>query len=128
MNVPRPWLHRRLISRYVRNWKTMLKVIFIEHSGARHEVDATPGDSVMQAAVNKSVPGILADCGGNCSCATCHVYIGAPWSGRIPEPAADERAMIECAMDVRETSRLGCQVKLTPELEGLIVHLPISQT
>jgi 2Fe-2S ferredoxin len=82
----------------------------------------------MQAAVFNMVPGIVADCGGNCACATCHVYIAAPWRQRVPEPSTGEREMVECALFVREDSRLSCQVVVTPELDGAIVHLPASQT
>lgn len=106
----------------------MPKIIFIEHSGMQHEVEAQVGDSVMQAAVNNMVPGIIADCGGNCSCATCHVYVDEAWRGHLPAPTKMESEMVECALEVRENSRLGCQLHVTPELDGLIVRLPESQT
>jgi 2Fe-2S ferredoxin len=105
----------------------MPKITFVEANGTKHAVDTTVGQSVMQTAVNSIVPGITGECGGNCSCATCHVYIEAPWSERVPPPSSDEQAMVECALHIRPTSRLGCQVKVTPELENLIVHLPESQ-
>jgi ferredoxin, 2Fe-2S len=106
----------------------MPKITFIEASGQEHPVDANAGDSVMQAAMANVVPGILADCGGNCSCATCHVYVDDAWRSRIPPPSAQELEMIECALDVQDNSRLSCQIQMTPDLDGLIVRLPKSQT
>lgn len=106
----------------------MPTITFVEFSGTRHEVEAQIGESVMKAAVNNMVPGIIADCGGNCACATCHVYIDAPWSARLATPSKEEGDMIECALHTRSTSRLSCQVILTAELDGLVVGLPESQT
>jgi 2Fe-2S ferredoxin len=106
----------------------MPKITFIEHSGTKHEVQAEVGQSVMQAAVNNMVPGIIADCGGNCSCATCHVYVVEEWRTRLPPPSKEEKDMVECALEVRENSRLGCQVLITSEMDGLVVSLPASQT
>jgi 2Fe-2S ferredoxin len=106
----------------------MPRITFVEHSGAEHEVEAQVGQSVMQAAVNNMVPGIIADCGGNCSCATCHVYVAEQWRGHVPQPSKEEREMIECALHVQENSRLSCQLHVTPEMDGLVVRLPESQT
>lgn len=106
----------------------MPKITFIEFGGAVHHVDAEVGQSVMQAATNNLVPGIIADCGGNCACATCHVYIDEPWRSRATPPSKEEQEMIECALHVTEASRLSCQVHVTPGLDGLIVRLPESQT
>lgn len=106
----------------------MPKITFIEFSGVQHELVAEVGQSVMQSALSHSVPGIIGDCGGNCACATCHVYIAEPWAGRFPAVAAAEREMIDCALHVRESSRLGCQLMVTAELDGLVVGLPESQT
>jgi ferredoxin, 2Fe-2S len=106
----------------------MPKVTFVEHGGQRHEVEVDTGQSVMQAAINHMVPGIIADCGGNCACATCHVYIDAPWDALTGTPGKEERDMIDCALHTRSTSRLSCQIKVTAELDGLVVHLPESQT
>jgi ferredoxin, 2Fe-2S len=106
----------------------MPKIVFIEFNGAEHRVDAPIGDSVMQAATSHMVPGIVADCGGNCACATCHVYIEESWSTRTNPPSKEEKEMIECALHVTPASRLSCQVHVTPELDGLIVRLPESQT
>lgn len=106
----------------------MPRMTFIEHGGQKHEVDAEVGQSVMQVAINHMVPGIIADCGGNCACATCHVYVEAPWDARTGSPSKEERDMIDCALHVRATSRLSCQIKLSAELDGLVVNLPESQT
>ena len=106
----------------------MVKITFIEFNGSRHEVIAEVGQSVMQAAVNNMIPGIIADCGGNCACATCHVYIDDPWKARANALSQDEAAMIECALNVTSQSRLSCQVNMTPELDRIVVHLPESQT
>jgi len=106
----------------------MPKVTFIEFSGQEHVIEVEVGQSVMQAAVNNMVPGIIADCGGNCSCATCHVYINPEWVGRVTPPSPGETEMLECALHIQETSRLSCQVAVTADLDGLVVRLPESQT
>jgi 2Fe-2S ferredoxin len=103
------------------------KITFIEFNGTEHAVEAAVGKSVMQTAADNLVPGIVADCGGNCACATCHVYIEEPWASRTEPPSNQEKEMIDCALHVRETSRLSCQVPVTPALDGLVVRLPESQ-
>lgn len=105
----------------------MPKVTFIENSGQVHEVEAAVGLSIMQVAVDNAVPGISADCGGNCSCATCHVYIDQPWAGRIRAAEQSEKDMLECTLFPQENSRLSCQVSVTAELDGLVVRLPQAQ-
>lgn len=105
----------------------MPKITFIEHNGAQKEVQAEVGQTVMQAAINNIVPGIIGDCGGACSCATCHGYIDAAWIEHVPPASADEAAMLECAMHIQDNSRLTCQITVTPELDGLIIRLPVSQ-
>ncbi|MGF6266322.1 2Fe-2S iron-sulfur cluster-binding protein [Paraburkholderia youngii] len=97
---------------------------FIQPDGSEAAVSATVGDSVMQTAVNNQIPGILGDCGGSCSCATCHAYVDEAWSSHMPAAEPYEVDMLTCAMDVRENSRLTCQIFVTPELDGLVVHLP----
>ena len=106
----------------------MPKITFIEHDGTAHQVTAAPGRSVMQTAGDHQVPGILADCGGNCACATCHVYVDEAWVARLAPPSKEEREMIECALHVRDNSRLSCQLPVTTEVDGLVVRLPESQT
>jgi ferredoxin, 2Fe-2S len=106
----------------------MPKIVFVEFNGTEHSVEAVPGDSVMQAAIAHSVPGILADCGGNCACATCHVYIGDPFKSKLQPPSKEEGEMIECALHVTEQSRLSCQIPIALDMEGMVVRLPESQT
>jgi ferredoxin, 2Fe-2S len=102
----------------------MSKVTFIESSGKQHVVDLQPGDSVMQGAVTNGVSGIAAICGGACSCATCHVYIDEAWRSRTGARNDLEESMLEMADDVQPNSRLACQIKMTEELDGLVVHIP----
>lgn len=105
----------------------MPKITFIEDSGSEHTVQAPVGLSLMQVALDNGVPGILADCGGNCSCATCQVYVEAEWQPRLSAPQPGEKEMIECALYPQENSRLSCQVIVTAELDGLVVRLPKAQ-
>lgn len=105
----------------------MVKVTFVEHDGTEYAVEAAEGESVMRAALNNGVPGIIADCGGECSCATCHAYLDEAFFA-LSNPASDEENdMLECAIDVRPTSRLTCQVKLSQALDGMTVEVPASQ-
>jgi ferredoxin, 2Fe-2S len=106
----------------------MAKIKFIEADGKEHEVEVQEGQSVMQAAVNNLVPGIIAECGGFASCATCHGYVEEAWLTKLPPPDAAEEGMISCAFHVRPNSRLTCQLKVTPALDGLVVRIPVSQT
>lgn len=105
----------------------MAKITYIEHDGTEHVVDVPTGLSVMEGAVNNMIPGIDADCGGACACATCHVYVDEKWLDKI-EPKEDmEQTMLDFAPEVHENSRLSCQIKVTEELDGLVVRLPESQ-
>ena len=105
----------------------MPTIKFIEQNGTEHVVHADVGQSIMQAAVNNQIPGILADCGGSCSCATCHAYIEDAWNGHMPAADQDELDMLSCALDVLPSSRLTCQIHVTPELDGLVIRLPAAQ-
>jgi len=105
----------------------MTKIIFIDTSGNRHEVDAKNDQSVMQAAVDNMIEGIAAECGGCLSCATCHGYIGEAWLDVVPPASEDEKTMLECALDVKDNSRLTCQINVTDALDGIEVYLPESQ-
>ena len=105
----------------------MTRINFIEHNGKSHLVEVADGSSLMQAAVDNMVPGIVADCGGACSCATCHCYIEGEWASRVPAAEELEVSMIESATHTRPSSRLSCQIQVVPELDGLVVHLPVSQ-
>lgn len=105
----------------------MAKVKYVEFSGAEHVVEVTPGVTVMDGAVKNNVPGIDADCGGACACATCHVYVDEAWLTRISDKSPMEESMLDFADNVGPTSRLACQIKIGDELDGLIVRMPESQ-
>jgi len=105
----------------------MTKLVFIEHNGNVHEIDAENGMSVMEAAVKNMVPGIDADCGGACACATCHVYVEPEWLDRVGERSEMEEDMLDFAFDVRDNSRLSCQIKVVDPLDGLTVRVPEKQ-
>ncbi len=105
----------------------MPKVTFIEHNGTAHTVEAVAGQSLMRAAVDNGVPGIDADCGGECACATCHVYVEAAWLARTGERSEMEQSMLSFAAVTQDNSRLSCQVQITPALDGLVVSLPEDQ-
>jgi len=105
----------------------MPKITFIEHNETRHEVDVDNGTSVMEAALDNSVPGIDADCGGQCACATCHVFISGDWAAKVPTREDMEETMLELAEGVTEFSRLACQIPMSDELDGLTVQLPAAQ-
>ena len=106
---------------------TMAKITFIQPDGASQEVDAEPGVTVMEAAKLQSIPGIEAECGGACACATCHVYVDEAWREKTGSPSQMEEDMLDFAFDVRSESRLCCQIKVTPELDGLVVRVPAKQ-
>ena len=106
----------------------MITIRFIQPDGAVQTLEAEPGQSLMKAAVESNLPGIEADCGGSLTCATCHVMIDAPWSDLLPPPVPDELDMLDFASSpVVPQSRLSCQVRLTPDLDGMEVRLPTSQ-
>ena len=105
----------------------MPKITYIAFDGEETTVDAKEGMSVMQTAVNNGVDGIVAECGGACSCATCHVYVEPEWFDKLPEAQAMEKEMLDFVMSPQPTSRLSCQIKVTAELDGLVVTTPESQ-
>jgi 2Fe-2S ferredoxin len=105
----------------------MASITFIAHDGTETIVETKIGFSVMEAATNEAVPGILGNCGGACACATCHVYVDEAWRAATGVADAAEKSMLESAFDVRENSRLSCQIVMTPALDGLIVHTPEQQ-
>jgi 2Fe-2S ferredoxin len=102
----------------------MVSILFIEHDGSKHPVAVDTGGSVMQAAVSNGVPGIDADCGGSCSCATCHVYVNAQWLHKLEAINPTEEAMLSLSTDRQENSRLSCQIPVTEALDGLVVTTP----
>jgi 2Fe-2S ferredoxin len=105
----------------------MAKITYIEHNGKKHEVEVANGLSVMEGARDNNIPGIEADCGGACACSTCHVYVDAAWAEKIPAKDAMEEDMLDFAWEPSELSRLTCQVKVTDDLDGLVVQLPEKQ-
>lgn len=106
----------------------MPDVTLIAPDGTPHGFEAPDGVSLMAAATGFGVPGILADCGGSASCGTCHVIVDAAWADRLPPPDNVERLVLETtAVPAAPTSRLSCQIRLTPELQGLVVRLPERQ-
>lgn len=107
---------------------TLIRIKFISHDGQETEVQTTAGTSVMRAAIDNGVSGIVAECGGACSCATCHVFVDEIWFRKLPEPGSMEQAMVEYAVGYNpEKSRLSCQLAVTEELDGLVLHTPESQ-
>ncbi len=105
----------------------MVKITYIEDNGTVHTVEGEPGQTLMVTAIKHAVPGIVAECGGACSCATCHVYVDEAWKARTGAPSPMEEDMLDFAYDVRPGSRLSCQIRLTPEMDGLVVRIPAHQ-
>ncbi|WP_293863677.1 2Fe-2S iron-sulfur cluster-binding protein [uncultured Alsobacter sp.] len=105
----------------------MTKITYVDVQGTARTVEASDGSTVMENAVKNGIPGIEAECGGACACATCHVYVDEAWKDKVGEPASMEEDMLDFAFDVRPTSRLSCQIKVKPELDGLVVHTPAKQ-
>lgn len=106
----------------------MTKIIFVSHDGTRTEVDANDGDSIMQTAVAHDVDGIIGECGGSMMCATCHCYVDEAWTKTTGNQEDGEDEMLDCAAsEVKPTSRLSCQVKVTKEMDGAIIHIPEDQ-
>lgn len=105
----------------------MVKLLFIQPEGESQSVDAEVGETVMEAAKKADVPGIEAECGGACACATCHVYVDAGWTEKTGKPEPMEEDMLDFAFDVRPESRLSCQIKVTEDLDGLTLRVPAKQ-
>jgi 2Fe-2S ferredoxin len=105
----------------------MPRITFIEPGGLRRVINAPIGISLMEAAVQNGVQGILALCGGACACATCHVYVDVDWFSRLQPREEMEEGMLECAWEPRDNSRLSCQIHITADLEGLAVRVPSHQ-
>jgi 2Fe-2S ferredoxin len=106
----------------------MIHVTLIDAAGHARTLEGRPGQSLMRAATDAGIEGIVAECGGTLTCATCHVFVDKAWAARLPPPGADERAMLEMtATPAEATSRLSCQITLDVALDGLVVHLPARQ-
>lgn len=102
----------------------MVRITYVEHDGTEHHVEANPGENLMSVALDNAVPGIDGDCGGNCACATCHIFVDGELSGGAND---DEKEMLGIADNVQDNSRLGCQIEVTAGMDGLVVKLPSGQ-
>src|SRR5947199_8248723 len=102
----------------------MTKINFVDHTGETGTIDVENGATVMEAAIRNAIPGIEAECGGACACATCHVYVAEVWREKVGPPSPMEEDMLEFGFDVRPNSRLSCQIKVSDELDGLVVYTP----
>lgn len=105
----------------------MPKITYIDAAGASRTVEASTGATVMETAVKNSIPGIEAECGGACACATCHVYVDDAWIEKTGKAQPMEDDMLDFAFEVKPTSRLSCQIKVTEALDGLVVRTPAKQ-
>jgi 2Fe-2S ferredoxin len=105
----------------------MPKITYTDSGGAARTIEAENGQTVMEAAIRNNIPGIEAECGGACACATCHVYVDEAWRAKTGEPSPMEEDMLDFGYDVRPNSRLSCQIKVSEELDGLVVSTPDKQ-
>ena len=105
----------------------MPKITYIEHSGKTHIQEVPNGLSVMEGAVQNNIPGIDADCGGSCACATCHVYVDEKWFSKLPNKEDAEEDMLDMAFEPNKSSRLTCQITVIDDLDGLVVKMPSKQ-
>ena len=105
----------------------MAKITYIDADGTVRTIEAEEGSTVMENAVRNAIPGIEAECGGACACATCHVYVDEAWTELVGPPEPMEEDMLDFAFEVRPSSRLSCQIRVRPELDGLIVRTPKDQ-
>lgn len=105
----------------------MPRLIFVEPDGTQRSVEAVNGHSVMEAAVKNGVKGVLGECGGTCSCSTCHCYVAPEWMDRVPPKGSEEADLLDFAWEPRETSRLTCQIAVTDAIDGLVLQVPARQ-
>ena len=105
----------------------MPKINYITHDHKTHSIEVQNGLTVMEGAVQNDIPGIDADCGGACACATCHVYVDEKWINKLPKAESAEEDMLDVAFEPNKNSRLGCQITVTDELDGLVVKMPSKQ-
>ena len=105
----------------------MTTITFIEFNGRQHEIEAVDGQSLMRAAMTNNVPGIDAECGGACVCATCHVYVDDAWREHVGEAGPTEKDLLDFATDVQDNSRLSCQIVVSRAMQGLVVKMPQAQ-
>ena len=105
----------------------MPKITYIEHNGKSHTLKVANGLTVMEGAVQNNIPGIDADCGGSCACATCHVYVDKKWFNKLPNKESAEEDMLDMAFEPKKFSRLSCQLTVSEALDGLVVKMPSKQ-
>lgn len=105
----------------------MGRVTYIESNGEQHQVNLENGQSIMQGALDNLIEGILGECGGCCSCATCHCYVDDAWLEKVGAPDDMEKDMLDSVVDPKSSSRLSCQIQMSDDLDGLVVRLPESQ-
>jgi len=105
----------------------MPKITYIEHNGKSHTLEVANGLTVMEGAVQNNIPGIDADCGGSCACATCHVYVDEKWFNKLPNKESAEEDMLDMAFEPKSQSRLSCQLTVSDALDGLVVNMPSKQ-
>ena len=105
----------------------MPKITYIEHNGKSHTLDVANGLTVMEGAIQNNIPGIDADCGGGCACATCHVYVDEKWFSKLSNKEDAEKDMLDVAFEPNSFSRLSCQIMISDELDGLVVKMPSKQ-
>jgi len=101
----------------------MPKVIYITPDETPHEVDVETGYSIMEGAINNNIDGIVAECGGACACATCHSYVDAAWTDKIPAMDDMEDSMLDAAFERKDNSRLTCQIEMSDALDGIVIHV-----
>lgn len=105
----------------------MPQITYVEHDGTEHTADVPVGNTLMEGAVNNGIPGIEGDCGGACACSTCHVYVDPKFQDKLKPQEDMETDMLDFAYEPNETSRLGCQISVTAEMDGLVVKMPEKQ-
>ena len=106
----------------------MPKITYIEHNGKSHTIEVPKDLTVMEGAIQNTIPGIDADCGGACACATCHVYVNEEWIDKLPATTNTEQDMLDMAFEPNKQSRLSCQIVVNEDLDGLVVKMPSKQT
>ena len=109
------------------DWRAMATIVFRHADGTTERFEAREGETVMDCAFDNQVSGIVAQCGGGCTCATCHCYIDPPWFEQLAAPIPDELEMLEYVWERRANSRLSCQVFITEALDGMVVEIPAQQ-
>jgi len=106
----------------------MPKITYIEHNGKTHNIEVPNELSVMEGALQNNIPGIEADCGGACACATCHIYVDEKWFNKLPNKSESEQDMLDMAIEPNKFSRLGCQITVNDDLDGMVVKMPSKQS